>query len=229
MTYHPNNSSTCPLVYSSFTMSDKAYLSKLISEGEHQHQDFKYKVMDACKLAKSVSAFANTEGGRLLIGVRDDGHLSGVRSEEEIFMMRCAASEYCRPEAQITFDTYHAEGRTIVVATVMPSDNKPIRALCDDGKWRAYIRVDDENIVASPVHIRIWRDEQSPKGQLVSIGSGEQLLLDAMSDSEALTLPQVVKRSGVSRHKAVVTLARLVRFQLAECHLQSQKFVFSLL
>ena len=205
------------------------YLQRLIDEGEHQRQDFKYKVTDANKLAKSVSAFANTNGGRLLVGVRDDGHLSGVRSEEEIYMLQEAATHYCQPAADISFETFVAEGRTIVVATVPEASCKPIRALCDDGKWRAYIRVDDENFVASPVHVRIWRDEQSPKGQLVNIGSGEQLLLDAMSGSEALTLPQVVKRSGVNRHKAVVTLARLVRFQLAECRLQSQKFVFSLL
>ena len=69
-------------------MDDKHYLLSLIREGEHQQQDFKYRVADACKLAKTVSAFANTDGGRLLIGVRDDGHLSGVRSEEEIYMMQ---------------------------------------------------------------------------------------------------------------------------------------------
>ena len=54
-----------------------SYLEELIAQGEHQHQDFKYKIQDAVKLAKSVSAFANTDGGRLLIGVRDDGHISG--------------------------------------------------------------------------------------------------------------------------------------------------------
>ena len=59
-------------------MDDKRYLLSLIREGEHQQQDFKYRVADACKLAKSVSAFANTDGGRLLIGVRDDGHLSAT-------------------------------------------------------------------------------------------------------------------------------------------------------
>ena len=64
-------------------MEDKKYLQSLINEGEHQQQDFKYRVSDALKLAKSVSAFANTDGGRLLIGVRDDGQMSGVRSEEE--------------------------------------------------------------------------------------------------------------------------------------------------
>ena len=62
-------------------MDDKKYLQRLINEGEHQQQDFKYRISDALKLAKSVSAFANTTGGRLLIGVRDDGQMSGVRSE----------------------------------------------------------------------------------------------------------------------------------------------------
>ena len=56
-------------------MDDKRYIQSLINEGEHQQQDFKYRVEDAVKLAKSVSAFANTDGGRLLIGVRDDGHM----------------------------------------------------------------------------------------------------------------------------------------------------------
>ena len=97
-------------------MDDRHYLQRLISEGEHQQQDFKYRITDARKLAKSVSAFANTDGGRLLIGVRDDGNMSGVRSEEEIYMMHQAALRYCRPEASIKFDTYHVEGHTVVVA-----------------------------------------------------------------------------------------------------------------
>ena len=149
-------------------MDDRRYLLNLIQEGEHQQQDFKYRVADACKLAKSVSAFANTYGGRLLIGVRDDGHLSGVRSEEEIFMMHQAAYKYCKPEASIKFDTYHIEGRTIVVATVPPSDKRPVCALDEEGKLRAYIRIADENIVASPVHLVLWRETQRPKGSVMT-------------------------------------------------------------
>ena len=98
-------------------MDDKRYLLGLISEGEHSQQDFKYKVQDAAKLARSVSAFANTDGGRLLIGVRDDGNISGVRSEEEIYMMHAAAYKYCKPESKISFETFHADGRTVVIAT----------------------------------------------------------------------------------------------------------------
>lgn len=158
-------------------MDDKRYLLSLIREGEHQQQDFKYRVSDACKLAKSVSAFANTDGGRLLIGVRDDGILSGVRSEEEIFMMHQAAYKYCKPEPSIKFDTYHIDGRTIVIATVPPSDKHPVCALDKEGVKHAYVRIKDENIVATPVLLTLWRESQRSQGSVITYNQDIRQLL----------------------------------------------------
>jgi predicted HTH transcriptional regulator len=207
-------------------MDDRRYLLKLIQEGEHQQQDFKYRVADACKLAKSVSAFANTYGGRLLIGVRDDGHLSGVRSEEEIYMMHQAAYKYCKPEASIKFDTYHVEGRTIVVATVPPSDKRPVCALDEEGKLRAYIRIADENIVASPVHLALWREAQKPKGSVMTYDTTVRQLLDAMQGRR--TLNQIVRLSRLPRPKVIILLARLIRFGTAQWEYTDKQFLFSL-
>jgi predicted HTH transcriptional regulator len=212
-------------------MDDKRYLLGLIREGEHQQQDFKYRVADACKLAKSVSAFANTDGGRLLIGVRDDGHLSGVRSEEEIYMMHQAAYKYCKPEASIKFDTYHADGRTIVVATVPPSERKPVCAINEAGEERAYIRIADENIVASPVHLAIWREQQAENGAMMTYTDTVRKLLSAMTTDQpqSFSLNQIVRRSRISRFKVIHLLARLIRFGVVRCEYRDQQFYFSIL
>ena len=207
-------------------MDDRRFLLNLIQEGEHQQLDFKYRVADACKLAKSVSAFANTYGGRLLIGVRDDGHLSGVRSEEEIYMMHQAAYKYCKPEASIKFDTYHVEGRTIVVATVPPSDKRPVCALDEEGKLRAYIRIADENIVASPVHLALWRETQKPRGSVMTYDTTVRQLLDAMQGRQ--TLNQIVRISRLPRPKVIILLARLIRFGTVQWEYTDQQFLFSL-
>ena len=196
-------------------MDDKHYLQSLISQGEHQQQDFKYRVSDAAKLAKSVSAFANTDGGRLLIGVRDDGHMSGVRSEEEIYVMHQAAYRHCRPEASIKFDTYHIEGRTIVVATIPPADRRPVCAISDDGKERAYIRIADENIVASPVHLAIWREAQSTCGAMMTYTDTISKLLAAMQ-GERLTLNAIARRTAIARPRVITLLARLIRFHVVQ-------------
>jgi len=208
-------------------MDDRRYLLDLIKEGEHQQQDFKYRVADAKKLARSVSAFANTEGGRLLIGVRDDGYLAGVRSEEEIYMMHQAAYKYCKPEASIKFDTYHAGGRTIVIATVPPSVRKPVCALDEEGRQRAYIRIADENIVASPVHLAIWREQQAERGAMMTYTDSVVKLMAAMQ-TERQTLNQVVRRSGLPRYKLINMLAHLVRFNVARWEYSGQQFLFSL-
>ena len=219
-------------------MDDRQYLQSLINEGEHQQQDFKYRVSDAQKLAKSVSAFANTDGGRLLIGVRDDGHMSGVRDEEEIYMMHQAAYRYCRPEASIKFDTFHVSPsdthdgsrglRTIVVATVSPSEKRPICAVSDDGKQRPYIRIADENIVASPVHLAIWRESQNPQGSMMTYTDAVRKLIDALHD-QRLTLNQLVRRSTLPRQKVITLLARLIRFHVAQWEYADQQFLFSLI
>lgn len=208
-------------------MDDKKYLLSLISQGEHSQQDFKYKVQDAVKLAKSVSAFANTEGGRLLIGVRDDGNISGVRSEEEIYMMHAAAYKYCKPESKISFETFHADGRTVVIATIPPAAHKPICAIDENGKRVAYVRIADENIVASPVHLEIWRQEQMAQ-TMMHYTDTEQAFIAVMKENPQITLNRLARLSRQGRHHVIGTLARLIRYGIAQWEYSDMKFLFSL-
>ena len=208
-------------------MDDKRYLQSLIQEGEHQQQDFKYRVDDACKLAQSVSAFANTDGGRLLIGVRDDGRIAGVRSEEEIYVMHKAAYKYCQPEASIRFDTYHADGNAVVVATVLPSDKRPICAQDEKGQMRAYIRIKDENIVASPVLFTLWQESQKPQGAMITYDDDIRRLLEVMQGQQ--TLNQIVKRTRLPRHKVITLLACLIRFGTVKWEYVGQEFLFGMI
>jgi predicted HTH transcriptional regulator len=207
-------------------MDDKRYLLSLIREGEHQQQDFKYRVADASKLAKSVSAFANTDGGRLLIGVRDDGQIAGVRSEEEIFMMHQAAYKFCKPEASIKFDTYHVDGRTVVIATVPPSLRRPVCVHDEEGNMRAYIRIADENIVASPVHLALWRETQKPQGIMLTYDDDIRQLLSTMQGRQ--TLNQIISASKLPRHRVIMLLARLIRFGTVRWEYTGQQFLFSI-
>lgn len=201
-------------------------LHDLIAQGEHEQQDFKYKVTDAIKLARSVSAFANTNGGRLLIGVRDDGHLSGVRSEEEIYMMHAAAWKYCKPESAIKFETLHAEGRTIVIATVPPSTNRPVFALNEEGKQTAYVRVNDENIVATAVHLEIWKQERAATGTVTTFSDDERKLLQATGALPDSHLNRIIKMSGINRRKAIIIMAKMVRFGLVQMYFADHRFLF---
>lgn len=217
--------------------SPAGYLQTLIAQGEHQQQDFKYKVEDAPKLARSVSAFANTDGGRLLIGVRDDGFIHGVRSEEETFMMHAAAFKYCTPQPTIQFETLHVPTephggriRTVVICTVLPSEQRPVFAL-EEGRHTAYIRVADENVVASPVHLAIWRQESHLRGEAYGDTPQERALLAALNQHpEGLPLNPLLRAADIHipRPLAITLLARFIRFSLARIQYQDQRWRFLL-
>lgn len=147
------------------TLTDTDYIHTLIAEGEHQQQDFKFEISDARKIAKTLSAFANTDGGRLLIGVKDNGRIAGVRSEEEKYMIEAAAQLYCIPEIDYTLQTYIVEGKQVLVATIEENPHKPVYAKDENGKPLAYLRIKDENILATPIHLRVWQQSGSPRGR----------------------------------------------------------------
>lgn len=169
-------------------LTDTDYIHALIAEGEHQQQDFKFEISDARKIAKTLSAFANTDGGRLLIGVKDNGKIAGVRSDEEKYMIEAAAQLYCRPEVDYSMQTFHVEGRSVLVVQIDESEHKPVFAKDENGKSLAYIRIKDENILATPVHLRVWQQSGSPAGELIRYTEREQLLLDLLEENTSLSL-----------------------------------------
>lgn len=53
-------------------------LHNIVALGEHSTRQFKADVHNAASLASEMAAFANSEGGVVLIGVADDGSVAGL-------------------------------------------------------------------------------------------------------------------------------------------------------
>lgn len=199
---------------------------KLIEEGEHQQQDFKFEISDARKIAKTLSAFSNTDGGRLLVGVKDNGKIAGVHSEEEIYMIEAAAKLYSKPQVECEMKIHRVEGRTVLEVIVPPGKHKPYYAKDTDNRLWAYVRVKDENILANPVHLKIWRQSATPQGAFIHYSGEEQLLLDYLASHPDISTGQYSRLARIPRNKAENTLAKFVRFGLIEIVFIDRKFRF---
>ena len=202
-------------------------LHHLIAQGEHQQQDFKYEISDARKIARTLSAFANTDGGRLLIGVKDNGKIAGVRSDEEIYMVEAAAAMHCVPPVECRMSIHRVEGHNVVIAEVERSEQIPVRARLDDDSLCAFVRIADENIVASPVQMALWREEGRDRGAVLPFTEREQALLRLLAEApEPLTLNRFARLGRLPRHRAVLLLAQFIRFGLVEQQFVDHTFVY---
>ena len=185
-------------------------LFKLIEEGEHQQQDFKYCINDSKKIAKSLVAFANTDGGRLLIGVKDNGKIAGVRTDEEFYMVEAAAKIYSNPTIDFTTRQWQIEGKTVLEITILPSDEKPHFAKDETGKWLAYIRIKDENVLAHKIQIDVWKKQNSPKGIYFSYSDDERTLIEFLQHHNTITFSKFIRVAQISRKKAEEILSNFV-------------------
>lgn len=204
------------------------YLYRLINEGEHQQQDFKFCINDSKKIAKSLVAFANTDGGRLLIGVKDNGKIAGISSDEEFYMIESAAKFYSKPEIDFSTKQWKIEGKTVLEISIEPSENKPHFAKDENGKWLAYVRMDDENVLAHKIQIEVWRKEKSTKGIYLSYSDDERILIDYLQKNEFISFSKFIRIAQISRKRAEEILSNLVIIDIVRMHSTTEKTTFYL-
>lgn len=188
----------------------------LIREGEHQQQDFKFCITDSKKIAKSLSAFANTDGGRLLIGVKDNGKIAGAQIDEEYYMIQAAAEMYCRPIIRFDSKVWRIHGKNVLEIIIQASAEKPHYAQNEDGKWLAYIRKDDENKLANRIILEVWKQKSQTKGTYLQYSTTESLLLDYLKINGKISLNKFYKLAKISRYKAEKILVKLICWGIIE-------------
>jgi len=190
--------------------------------------DFKYEISDAMKMARTFSSFANTDGGILLIGVKDNGKIKGVRTDEEYYMAESAAKIYCNPEVPFTAEKWIVEGKTVLEIRIPPSVKKPHYARDRDYKWQAYVRVKDENMAANPVLLKVWKIKKSRKGVLIKYSKHEKHLMEYLSVHVEISLPRFAFIARLKESEAEDILARLISFGIIEMQLSLEKITFKL-
>lgn len=159
----------------------RRHILGLVALGEHEQQDFKFLISDARKIARSISAFANHSGGCLLIGVKDNGTVAGVRNEEDIYVVEQAAERYCHPPQHVEFEAYSVDtGVVVIKAVIAPAEKRPVAVIEQDGSRHIYYRVKDENISAHPLMVRSWLE--SRKGTLLTFSDTETRALRLLAE-----------------------------------------------
>lgn len=207
-------------------MKKKHPIEELISQGEHQQLDFKFEVSDSKKIARTLSAFANTDGGRLLIGVKDNGVIAGVRSEEEYYMIEAASTMYTRPAVPFEAKRWDIHGKTVLEVYIAPSPDKPHSAPDKEDKYKAYIRVDDENILANEVLILSWQKKHKQEGTLLKISKPVERLFLWLDSHSSINLNQFCRIAHINYYTARNILSDMIAIGALQYKVIDKRIVY---
>ena len=117
----------------------------IIAGGENAKTEFKRddRALRPERLAREIVAFANMNGGVIVIGVEDDGAVSGVtRRNLQAWLMDTVIGRFIDPQIVPDYDEFVLDGKQIAVVTVPAGSAKPY-AVRQQERTDYYIRLGD--------------------------------------------------------------------------------------
>jgi predicted HTH transcriptional regulator len=209
--------------------SRKTYIEKLVEQGEHQQQDFKFEISDSKKIARSISAFANTDGGKLLVGVKDNGSIAGIRSDEEIHMLEAAAQLYCKPEVPLIFNEWNVNGKQILEVDIAKSENELISAPDKNGEFKIFIRYQDQNILANGIFIKAWQKKKEASSVEIMYTDEEKSFLQIVKEHQPINWSQIRKKLQCSPSKLNKMLLDFILIDVVELIMTDKGYFYKLI
>lgn len=203
------------------------YIQELILEGEGAHLDFKYHVADSAKIAKTLVAFANTGGGRLLLGVKDNGKIIGVQSDEELYMIE-TSQMFCDPKVDYSIKEWEVENKIVLEVIVNESSTKPHYVKDEKGIWRVYVRIKDKNRNANRVVVEVLKRYGRKKQTVIYYAREEKLLLSHLGSVKYITIEEFMELAHIKKRKAENILINLISVGVLWIGYNGKKFVYAL-
>ena len=164
----------------------KAELLELIANGENSGVEFKRDELRPEQLAKEVVALANFQGGRILLGVDDDGAITGIQRDDlERWVMDTVFGRHVHPMIipfyeEVRIDEQHR----VAVVTVSQGTTKPY-VVRDRDREDIYIRVGSVSRLATreqQARLYVLGELLHPERLPVSGSGFADLSLDRLKD-----------------------------------------------
>lgn len=192
-------------------------LKKIVRQGEGTELEFKLKASHPEKIVREAVAFANSQGGILLIGVGDDKEIKGVKFPlEDEYVLEKAFAEYCVPKLRYQLFKIPIEKEREVLVFYIPKSDK-IHYHLENPKHKrgkAYIRVDDKSLQASHEMLEILRGKLKKRSVKFHYGEKEKILMQYLAIHRSITVEQFSKTANIPRVMASKTLILLVLAQV---------------
>ena len=189
-------------------------LKSLVKEGEGSRLEFKLKTTHPDKIMREVVAFANTSGGKLLLGVSDEGELIGLKfPDEDKFVMDKAFVSFLSPQVNYTVEEIKLENnRVVLVYNIAKSKQTLIgyKTAIETDPLKIYVRNEDKSIQASREIREILKNKLKDKNFRFHYGDKEDKLMKYLDANPSISLPQFAQLTGISFKQASQTLVLLV-------------------
>jgi len=205
---------------------------RVIRGGETLCVEFKRQVPKLERMSKSMSAFSNSTGGTVFLGIDDEGQVVGLESPSgtrDLIDQVCQF--HCSPPIEVTYhDWHHPGGATVLVVEIAEAEVKPVYAVNPKDHKDAwpFFRSGCENLPLDKKSIKTMRRSPSIDVDISSLDRHTVNILNQLASHPRMTVNQLGKSINISPHRAKKIIVDLERNGWIHCFFNEKRREYSL-
>ncbi len=143
-------------------------------------------------------------------------------------MVDTAAHLFCRPEISYSIKQHTSGTKTLLEVEVLRGSKRPYQVKDESGRWLAYFRHNDQNLLANRILLQVWRKEEKKSGVMVRFGKAENALMDFLTKNGSVTFSRFRKIAKISSYRAESIIANLLIFKVLIMKASEKGFTYEL-
>lgn len=189
-------------------------LQQICQHGEHQFLEFKQYASEPDQITEEISGFLNAKGGNLMIGVKDDGTVTGLKfAEDDLVFLLDYIAKHINPRPLFSHEIIPvSRKRSVIHFSFEEGDKKPYGVTSDKSQGKkVYYRINDLCIKASRELKGILRGKPGQTGQTIIYSSLESAILRMVDEQERINKAELCDRLDYNSRLISDCLIRLVK------------------
>jgi predicted HTH transcriptional regulator len=185
-------------------------LIEILKQKESTTLEFKSRIESPYKIARTLVAFANTSGGRLIVGVNDDKSIKGCSEIEEMSKIVHAATDLVAPPIDVAYSSVLVDGKyKVLIVNIEEANNKPHEAIDERALRSVYVRANDETtpVTKEMSQIMLKSDKEIDKQLLAQ--PNVKYLMTYLKKNNKITAKEYAKLVNISDYRATKLLEAL--------------------
>jgi hypothetical protein len=143
-------------------------------------------------------------------------------------MLEAAANMYCRPEISFQAKEWNINGKRVLEIKIPKDPFVPYLAPDHRGNYKAFIRVQDENVLANYILLEVWKARKNKLEVIIKYTNEYQKLFHCLKNQDQITLSLLCELTSLTKTKTKKMLIELILLNQIEIVFNDNKIFYRL-
>ena len=202
-------------------------VKQLITRGQDVSLEFTSHIENQLTITRTIVAFANTNGGKVIVGINEKNKVIGVEPAEELKLFKELINNDCAPIVPFESKVIE-EGRHLLLEIDVPKSSIKHKAKGEEGGMQFYHRIKDTTLVGNRVIINLWKLQDDSTSKPIDLDDNLKAIFEFIEEYKPVTVSKIFRFFALNKNDVNLYLAQLNYWGYIDCVIVESGMAYTL-